>query len=419
MDRVIEKKGFSPKVYYSIGGVLLFALLTYAFVSSTAESSYRISSDKLRIATVANENFEESIPINGTVEPKHSVQIDASEGGVVEALLVEDGTFVQQGQPIVKLNNKALTLDFMNRETQIVEQINNLRSTRITLDQNKRQVQEQLVDQRYQLQEQQRQFNINQSLYSDSVISSEEFEASRTALAYLNERVALLEERSKTDELYRASQLENIDASIDMMQRNLQAIKQNLEDLTVKAPIAGQLNGFDMQLGETKQRGELIARVDDTTGFRIRAQVDQYYLNRITNGQAAIMTISGHAYDLTVSRILPTVVNNQFEVILQFEDENPPTVRRGQNVSIKLLLSAATKALVLKKGAFYQESGGKYVFVVQEDGTAVKRDIVLGAQNTTHYQVIEGLESGEEVVISAYTNFSNIEKLILESSDYD
>jgi len=419
MDRVLEKKRFPLKWFYLVGAGLIVGLIGYAFVVSNAEASYRIASDKLTTATVALAEFEEAIPVNGIVEPKHTVQIDAAEGGVIASILVEDGAFVHQGQPILKLNNKALTLDFMNRETQIVEQINNLRSTRITLDQNKRQVQEQLVDQTYQLQEQERLFRINQTLYADSVISTEEFEASRTALVYQQKKVALLEDRLRTDELYRSSQLNNIDASIDMMQRNLLAIKQNLEDLTVKAPISGQLNGLDLELGETKQRGEQLARVDDTTGFRVSALVDQYYLNKISLDQSATVNLSGSSYPLMVSKILPTVVNNQFEVMLQFTDQVPATIRRGQNLPIKLLLSAPAKALVLKKGAFYQESGGKYVFVVHEDGTATKRPIVLGAQNITHYNILEGLQAGEEVIISSYTNFNNIDKLILESPDYD
>jgi len=274
-------------------------------------------------------------------------------------------------------------------------------------------VQEQLVEIDYQLTEHSRQWKIDSVLFADQVIATTEFEASKARLKYLRTRKALMTERLATDEAYRKSQLNNIDASVEMMERNLEAIRKNLENLVVKAPIEGQLNSFDHEIGQTKSRGENLGRIDVLDHYLVSARVDQYYLNRVQIGQLANTSISGKDYSMRISKILPTIVNNQFEVHLEFENEKPAQIRRGQNVQVKLEISAKIKALMVERGAFYQSTGGKYVFVLNDENEATKREVILGSQNPNYIEVKEGLAEGERVITSSYNAFSEVERVIL------
>lgn len=413
MDRKIEKKKWPlKKVVLLAAGVLLFTI-SIVFAIQSREVSFKVNKNKLTYGLAVYADFQDMVSFQGTVEPIRTIQLDAVEGGLVEEIYVENGSMVQKGQPLMRLSNTSLRLDFMNRETQIVEQINNLRSTRITLDQNKRQVQEQIVDLEYNLKEQERQFKVDSTLYLDSIISTNDFLASKANYIYLKEKKALLAERMNTDEAYRKSQLNRIDASVDMMERNLEAIRENLENLELKAPIDGQLNSFDHEIGQTKNRGENLGRIDQLGAFQISALVDQYYLNRMKVGQSAKATFSGKAFPMQVSKIFPTIINSQFETHLEFVDSLlPPNIRRGQNIQLRLELSATKKAIILPRGAFSQSNNGKYVYVVDGD-KAYKREVKLGSQNPEYIEVLEGLVEGEEIITSSYNSFGDAETIIL------
>jgi HlyD family secretion protein len=413
MDTVIKKKKWNlKKLSLSIATSLLFILSVY-WAASSREKTFRTERSRVSIASVSYDDFQDMVSFQGTVEPTRTTQLDASEGGIVEEIFVEEGNMVENGQALMRLSNASLRLDFMNRETQIVEQINNLRSTRITLDQNKRQVQEQLVDLNYNLKEQSRQFKLDSSLFADSVISKNDYESSLANYVYLLEKRALLEDRLNTDEAYRRSQLSRIDASVEMMERNLDAIRANLENLIVRAPISGQLNSFDHEIGQTKNRGENLGRIDQLEDYLISAQVDQYYLNRIALEQTAKATFSGSTYEMRVDKIFPTIVNSQFEVQLTFVDSLlPANIRRGQNVQLRLELSATKKALLVPRGSFSQSNGGKYVYVL-EGNEAYRREVKLGSQNPEFIEIIEGLSEGEQIITSSYSSFGDTEKIIL------
>lgn len=412
MDKQIEKKRWSKKRWLSIGLSVIAVILIISAAANSRSKRLKLQKNQLTYTTVQLAEFQDMVSFQGAVEPTTSIQLDASEGGIVEEIFVEDGSMVEKGQPLLRLSNTNLKLDFMNRETQIVEQINNLRSTRISLDQNKRQVQEQVVDLNYQLIEQKRKFQLDSSLFAQKVISENEFLASKANYKYLVEKKDLLNDRLKTDEAYRISQLNSIDASMEMMERNLEAIRKNLENLVVKAAIAGQLNSFDHEIGQTKAKGENLGRIDVLGAYQISAFVDQYYLNRINLGQTAKAVFSGKEYELQVNKIFPTIVNNQFEVHLSFKNELPQTIRRGQNVQVRLELSAKKMALMVERGSFSQSNQGKYAFVVEED-KAIKREVKFGLQNSDYIEVIEGLAEGETIISSNYNSFGEAEEIIL------
>lgn len=413
MDRVLEKKDNRLKRgIIIICSIIILFFLTYIAVNSR-ENTFKIEKSKLSFTTVIYDDFQDMVTFQGGVEPIKTMQLDATEGGIVEEIFVEDGQMVKVGQALLRLSNTSLKLDFMNRETQIVEQINNLRSTRISLDQNKRQVQEQLLDLTYNLKEQKRQFGIDSSLFNDSVISVSAYLASQSNYNYLLEKKALMAERLDTDEAYRKSQLNRIDASVEMMERNLIAIRKNLENLIVKASIPGQLNSFDHEIGQTKARGENLGRIDVLDSYQISALVDQYYLNRLKIGQSAKANFGSKKYLMTVKKIFPTIVNSQFEVHLEFVDSVlPNNIRRGQNVQVRLELSATKKAKLVSRGGFSQSNQGQFVFVVEGD-IARKRKIKFGTQNPDFIEIIEGLEEGETIIKSSYNAFGEAEKIVL------
>ncbi len=410
MDRQIEKKRFSPKKIFLAVGVLVLVLLFWLVLNASAERTYKVDRSKITIDEVIHDEFQEIVTVNGSLEPVRTVQITASVGGRIEEIFIEDGVEIEAGQPIMRLSNATMQLDFMNRETQIIEQINNLRSTRISLDQNKRQVQEQLLEVNYQLTEQYRLFGIDSVLHSEGAIARADYDESRNQLNYLMQRLSLLKERKVTDERYRQSQLQRIDSSIELMERNLNAIRKTLENLTIKAPISGHISQFDHEIGESKNRGEALGRVDVLDSFLISAPVDQYYLNRVHIGQKAIADLAGKEYETTVSKIFPSVENGQFTIHLSFKGEyQVDNLRRGQSARVKLELSAKESALLLKRGGFYQSSSGNYVYVLNREGQAEKRKIKLGSQNPRYFRVLEGLNEGEKVITSSYGNFGDAE----------
>lgn len=414
MDQPIKRKRITLKRGILVLGTLSLLLVSWLVLSSNSEKSLRVEASKLTIDPVMYSDYQEVVAINGMLEPVKTIQITAIEGGRVEEVFVEDGAEVALNQPIVRLSNASMQLDFMNRETQIIEQINNLRSTRITLDQNKRQVQEQLLEVEYLLKERKRQYSIDSTLYAEGAIAKSDYDESYNQLLFLNQRADLLRERKSTDEAYRQSQLQRIDNSIELMERNLRALRKTIDNLTIKAPMSGHISQFDHDIGESKARGETIGRVDVLDSFIVAAPVDQYYLNRVELGQLAIADIGGRSYPAKVSKIFPSVENGQFNIHLEFTDiDGYDNMRRGQNIRVKLELSAREKALLLKRGGFYHSSSGKFVYVLEDEDTARKREIKIGSQNPSYFQILDGLSEGEKVITSSYQSFGDAEVIKL------
>ena len=409
MDRQIAPSKVKRKKLLRWLPVVVIVPVLYFMAQAGTEKVFRVDSNSIKVGTVTFGEFQDVVSLNGVLEPGRTVHITALQGGRVEEILVEDGAFVEVGEQLMRLANSDLALDFMNRETQIVEQINNLRSTRIQLDQNKRQVQEQLLDVKYRYQERVRTFSIDSSLYRQGAIPKGDLDASKNELSYLKGLIDLTRERLETDEAYRRMQLDRIDQSIELMERNLEAIRRSLDDLVITAPIAGQMSQFSHEIGETKQKGESLGRIDVLDSFLVSAPVDQFYLNRVSIGQEAIADLNSRTYGLEVYKIFPAVENGQFEIHLRFTEEEIPNPRRGQNVRVRLSLSATEQALKIPKGGYYGSTGGRFVYVLTDEGLAVKREIELGAQNPEYYKVLSGLEEGEQVILSSYESFGDSE----------
>ncbi len=413
MDRPIQKRNKNFKKYLWAGLSLSVIGAGITLGLNTQSNSMYFPKNQLQISSITKGPFSESISTNGMVIPSQTVQIDAFEGGVIEEIFVENGQTILKGTPLLKLSNTALSLDFMNRETQIIEQINNLRNTRINLEQNKRNVQEQLVDISYELQQQEAQYDRDSSLYTQEVITKAEFEASENYYSYLKNKREILENRTETDEKYRNSQLHRIDNSIHLMERNLEAVRNSLNQLTVEAPISGQLNSFQHELGATMRKGESIGRIDIVDTFHIRAHVDQYFLNQIHSGQKGRIKLDGKEQIVSINKIFPTVRDNQFEIHFQFPHEQPANLRRGQNAPLKIQLSNSQESVLIPKGSFYASSGGKYVFVVH-GSEAVKTNVSLGRQNDKYIEVKSGLSPGDQVITSSYISFQDNDLILIQ-----
>jgi HlyD family secretion protein len=394
---------------WSAMAVLFLLVLFFGF--KALNFSHKVELSRIQLAKVELSDFNESIPVSGSVEPLKTVMINALEGGRVEEIYFEEGAMVKAGDRLLKLSNTALSLDFMNRETQIIEQINNLRNTRIALQQNQRQNEDQLITFENQLKLIERQFLADTMLAGKNAISDIDYFNSVQRYDLAKKQYKLAKERVGEDELYRKTQIARIDASIHLMERNLEAIRAHLENLIVKAPIEGQLNSFDHEIGSNLLKGQNIGRVDNLNGYKVTAQVDQYYLNRIKPGIQAEFDYTGNKYWLTVTKVSPTIINGQFEVEFDFGEEKPKNLRRGQLFQIRILLSATTKALVIPKGSFFQSTGGKWVFVTNQDGEAVKKPITTGRQNSRFIEITGGLAEGDEIIISSYDAFKDYDQI--------
>lgn len=414
MDKPIANKKRPYIKLLGLATLLLCVLYLGWLIISGHSSTIYYPKKQVVIQPITLGNFTETVTSNGTVIPYKTIQIDAFEGGVVDQIYAENGTWVEKGQPLIQLSNTALSLDFMNRETQIVEQINNLRNTRILLDQNKRNIQEQLLDVSYNLKQQQEQFVRDSALYAEMVISESEYLASLNNRNYLVKKKKLLAERMVTDEKYRNSQLNRIDNSIHLMERNLDAVRKSLNQLTITSPMNGQLNSFQHELGATLTKGASIGRIDVLDSFYVTAMIDQYYLHKIKPAQKARIKLGNKQQNLIIEKVNPTVNNNQFEVHFSFSSPTNKQIRRGQSAPVKIAVSNQTTTLLIPKGAYYNTSGGQYIYLVK-DNTAHKKPVQLGRQNDTHIEVLSGLSQGDLVITSPYTNFNNTDNIILEN----
>lgn len=414
MDRPVEQKRFTTKKIRIGTAIFLSAGLLLYFVVRSNSITHTINLSKIKTNHVRLGDFQEQILVSGTAEPITSILLDAKEGGVIQEILVEDGAIVEAGDPLLILTNETVMFDFMQRETQVVEQINNLRNTRIALYQNQRRTEDQLVDLQKELVLIQRQFQIDSGLFSEHVISSQDYFKTKTQFEYIQKKVSIEQERIAEDLNYKNVQIRRIDESLLMMERNLSIIKHKLENLMIRAPKSGELNSFTHEIGEVLNRNALVGRIDNTSEYRIQAGVDQHYLKRIRSNQQAYVKVGGRTYPMIVKKVFPTIETGQFRIDLHFvsKDSLPTNLRRGQSFQVFIEANAQKKALILEKGSFFKSSGGQFVYVFdRENHTAQKRRIKLGAQNPYYYEVIEGLQEGDEIIISSYDHYNQWDKI--------
>lgn len=415
MDRKIEKKKWPPKkIVTYMGVVLVTVFIIYQLFFSDKSSRLKVNQDRIVVSTVYNGEFQEFIPVIGTVIPIKTIYLDAVEGGTVEQIYLEAGSFVNQGDPILKLTNTNLLLDIMYREAELFQQSNNLRNTRLAMEQNALIIKGQLIDLEFEIKKTARDYKNQKSLVDQNLIAVQEFETTRDEYEYLNDKLALTLQSYHQDSVFREIQMDQLEASLVRMETNLEIVKQNMGNLILKAPVSGQLTSRNAEIGESKTKGERLGQIDVLDGFKILIAIDEYYISRISIGQKGTFTFDGKKHELRVGKVYPEVLNGRFEVDMEFVSEEPEGIRRGQSQHIRLELGDPGEGLLLARGGFFQKTGGQWVFLVDEsEEYAVKQPIRLGRQNTEVFEVLEGLNPGDKVITSSYELFGEVEKLIL------
>lgn len=415
MDRRIEK---SPLKRWRVPalialGVVALGVLIWSVDTST---SFTLDGQRIRTATVETGVFEDYIPLRAAVEPEKTVYLDAIEGGRVEAILVEDGAIVEQGQPLIELSNTSLQLDVIAREAEVSEQLNNLRNTQLAIEQNRLRLKGDLIEIDYQIARLTRLVKRYEELEGNQFISKNEYEDSRDELQYWTSRRTVTRESQAQDEKIRLAQIEQLNGSIEQLEKNLKLARANLDNLLIRAPRAGQLTAMNAEIGESKARGERLGQIDDIDRFKAVALVNEFYLGRVRLGQRAMLEADGRTYLLEVAKIYPEVRSAQFEVDLRFLNESPANIRRGQTLQLRLVLGDTTEqAVLLQNGPFFNDTGGAWVFVLNADGSyADRRSVQLGRRNPNHIEVLSGLLPGDRVVISSYANFIEIDRLFID-----
>ncbi|WP_316765409.1 efflux RND transporter periplasmic adaptor subunit [Pedobacter frigiditerrae] len=405
MDKVIQKKRFNKKTILIIVGAAIFiALVAYGY-SLSLNKTYKAEADKITVSKVQYGDFEDVVLLNASVVPLTSVIVSSSEGGTVAQIFTENGASVVAGTPLLRIANPNALSSYTASETSITEQINQLRKLRLDLEQNQRVMSQDMMDIENSLRTATRKYKIDSTLFSKKVITQQEFNVSSQDYEYYQGRKALLKQAVRQENQSRVMQLQQIELSISRMNESLQTIRQNIENMTIKAPVSGRLSSYDPVIGKSYSANEMLGKIDVMQGYKLQAGVDEYYINRVKEGQTAQCEFNGKTYSLRVSKVIPEVTAGQFQVEMVFEGKSPDELRRGLSLQVKLTLSDNSKSLLLAQGQFFQSTGGSWVFVVN-NGKATKRSVKIGRKNYLYYEVLEGLQKDEEVITSSYDQFN-------------
>ena len=420
MDRMVVTRRWSMRTKIVLGATaaLLAALLFWWFAPSAGSET--VAADHLTISQVRTGTFEDFIPLRARVTPLLTVFLDAVEGGRVESKAVEDGAMLAKGQLIAVLSNSELQLDTLRDQAEVEQQINSMRSQELALAQTRLSDQRAILDASLALAKAKRQYDLEAPLAAKGFISGKQFNDTTDQYQYQREQLAELKESQATNARLQGSQLSQQRAASDSMTSGLAIAHQNLDALNLRAPVAGQLSGFDIQVGQSLQRGERIAQIDSPGHNKLQAGVDEFYLGRVVVGQTASVDWNGKSYGAKVTKIYPQVQNGQFQIDLQFTGAEPADIQRGQTLQAKLTLGDPAPARLIPNGAFYNTTGGAWVFVVAPDGkSAVKRQVRLGRRNPDQIEVLDGLDAGERVITSPYTGFEDKSRLDLSQGKDD
>ncbi len=416
MDKVIEKeKGLRPKHIVWIVGGLVFTFLLYKVIFAESGSTFRAEKDKLTISTVEDGLFNDYITVIGNVEPITTIYLDAIEGGQVEERFIEEGSMVKKGDVILRLENRQLYQTILNSEAALAEKENYLRNTRISFETELIQSRKNLLDNRYRLNRKKRSFEQNKALYTDELISKEDFLQAKEDFEYESNMLEINKVKSKNDSLIRITSMQSLETDMVKMRQMLILVRERLDNLNVKAPVDGQLGMLDAEIGQRINEGQRIGQINVLDNFKIKALIDEHYIDRVKRDLPASLDRNGTIFTQKVRKVYPEVRNGQFEIDMVFDGTTPDNIRTGQTYHIKLELGESGKAVLLARGGFFQSTGGQWVYVLNEDGTeAIKRNIKIGKQNPQYYEVLEGLNAGEKVITSGYEMFGTNDRIVMK-----
>jgi HlyD family secretion protein len=416
MDRKIEKKGIPLKTIWIGLAILLMLGLIAKIVFGDKSSRLNVEEDKFTVATVIHDKYQDFISVNGTVEPIHTVYLDAVEAGRVEKILIEEGNRVKKGDVILKLSNYNLLLDISGNEAEVSRAINDLKTTRINLENQKIATKALILELQYSLKKLERQFHNNEKLFANSLISKEDFEVSRELYEETKQQLELQRQKFVRDSAYMVSRIASDEESIDRMQKNLMLTRKRLENLDITAPVDGELATLNPEVGEVINYGSRVGTINILDSYKMRAEIDEHYITRISRGLHGDFAFAGGNHSLRITKVYPEVKNGTFAVDMEFTSPIPAQIRIGQTARIHLELGESEDALLIPRGGFYQSTGGQWIYVINPSGdVAVKRNIRIGRQNPNYYEVMEGLKEGEKVIVSGYESYGDNDKLIIRN----
>ena len=417
MDKIIEKKKgisliFTVKALPYWMGALLLAFVIWLFVRDDA-TTLRVNAETLVVGDVIDGEFNDYIRVSGQVQPMTTIQISPQEGGIVQEIIIEEGSKLQAGDEILRLSNDNLDLQILNSEAELAEKENLLRNTLISMEQQRLSVQQEKLQLQVEVKRLQRKYEQNKALYEDDLIAREEFLLAQEDYELAAGRLQLVQERALQDSLYRSVEIKQMEESLDNMRLNMQMIRRRKDKLTIKSPIDGELGLLDVVLGQSVASGAKIGQINQIGSYKIEAQIDEHYIDRVSAGLEATFERQHESFAAVIRKVYPEVRDGKFKADFKFSGEQPGNIRTGQTYYLNLQLGQAENAILVPRGTFYQRTGGKWIYVLSpEKDKAVRREIRIGRQNPQYYEVLEGLQAGEKVIISGYDNFGDNEVLV-------
>lgn len=417
MDKIIEKKtgwrvAFTKKALPWWLGALLAVFIIY-LIARPNNKTLRVDKDTITVSSAVKGEFNDYIRISGRVQPMTTIQLSPQEGGIVEQILIEEGSRVKAGDPILLLNNDNLDLQILNSEAELAEKENILRNTQIQMEQQKLDVRQNVLEYGTQVDRLKRAYEQQKALYEDKLIAKEDYLKAEEDYRLALQKYDLIRERSKQDSLYRGTQIDRMEESLENMQLNMQMIRKRKSNLIVRAPIDGELGLLDVVLGQSIASGTKIGQINSVGTYKVEAQIDEHYIDRVVDGLEATFERQGDTYSTIIRKVYPEVRDGKFKADFKFDGEQPDNIRSGQTYYLNLQLGQPEEAVIIPRGTFYQKTGGKWIYVVNKDGNkAVKREIRIGRQNPQYYEVLEGLEPGERVITSGYDTYGDSDVLV-------
>jgi HlyD family secretion protein len=418
MDRVIERKRIDKRILIGAGAGAILLLIIIFWLFAPSANSETVARDRLTIAPVEAGVFEDFLPLRARVTPLVTVYLDAVEGGRVEKKLVEDGAQVVQGQMLAVLSNAELQLSTLEKQAEVEQQLNNMRSQELALVNTRNSNLRDLNQAETDLAKAKRQYDLQKPLAEKGFVAAKTFNDTRDDLVYQQQRLQILKHSIAQTEALQTSQLQQLRAAASSLNSSMSVAQSSLGQLNIRAPVTGQLSGFDIQLGQSLQQGERIGQVDSAGADKLQGDVDEYYLGRVSVGQSASADINGKTYRLRVAKVYPQVRNGQFQIDLIFDGAEPAGVQRGQTIQAKLTVGDSSRAILVPNGAFFNDTGGTWVFVVDRGGnSASKRQVQLGRKNSDFIEVLSGLKPGERVITSSYSGLVDKDHLTFENDN--
>ena len=417
MDKIIEKKtgwrvAFTKKALPWWRGARLLVFVIY-LIARPNNKTLRVDKDTVTISSAVKGEFNDYIRISGRVQPMTTIQLSPQEGGIVEKILIEEGSPVKAGDTILILNNDNLDLQILNSEAELAEKENILRNTQIQMEQQKLDVRQNVLEYGTNVERLRRAYEQQKALYEDKLIAKEEYLKAEEDYQLALQKYNLMTERSRQDSLYRSTQIDRMEESLENMQLNMSMIRKRKSNLIVKASIDGELGLLDVVLGQSIAAGTKIGQINSIGLYKVEAQIDEHYIDRVVAGLEATFERQGETYSTVIRKVYPEVRDGKFKADFKFDGEQPDNIRSGQTYYLNLQLGQPEETVIIPRGTFYQKTGGKWIYVVNKEGTkAVKREIRIGRQNPQYYEVLEGLEPGERVITSGYDTYGDSDVLV-------